>query len=73
MSETKKLGRFMIDARVPRAWRPRVPVVCSGDDILWVVGWRIDDRARVTDNTREVLRVRFERVPDSAGEQSAVT
>ena len=73
MSETKKLGEFMIDARVPRAWRPRVPVVCSGDDILWVVGWRIDDRARVTENTREVLRVRFERVPDSVGEQSVVT
>ncbi|MBL7166855.1 MAG: hypothetical protein ISS55_10300, partial [Dehalococcoidales bacterium] len=55
------------------AWRPRVPVVCSGDDILWVVGWRIDDRARVTENTREVLRVRFERVPGSVGEQAVVT
>lgn len=70
MSETKKLGKFMIDARVPRAWRPRVPVVCSGNDILWVVGWRIDDRARITETTRKVLRVRFERVPGSVGKQS---
>ena len=62
MSDTKKLGEFMIDAHVPRAWRSRVPVVCSGEQVLWVVGWRIDDRAKVAGNTRQVLRVRFERV-----------
>jgi len=61
MSGMKKLGEFMIDAHVPRAWRARVPVVCSGERVLWVVGWRMDDRARVAGNTREVLRVRFER------------
>ena len=64
MAQGKKLGEFMIDARVPRAWRCRVPVVCSGDRILWVVGWRIDDRAKVTADTRQVLRLRFERLPD---------
>jgi len=62
MSQTKRLGEFMIDAHVPRSWRSRVPIVCSRDHILWVVGWRIDDRAKVTGSSREVLRLRFERV-----------
>ncbi|MFC2006132.1 tRNA lysidine(34) synthetase TilS [Chloroflexota bacterium] len=61
MSQTKKLGEFMIDAKIPRLWRQRVPVVCSPQHILWVVGWRIDDRVKVTEDTKQVLCLEFER------------
>ena len=56
----KKLKRFMIDARVPRSWRGRVPVVESGGRVAWVVGWRIADWAKVRGDTRRVLRMGFE-------------
>jgi tRNA(Ile)-lysidine synthase len=59
MDRMKKLGAFMIDARVPRTWRDRVPVVCSPRHIMWVVGWRMDDRLKVTASTDKVLRLRF--------------
>ncbi len=62
IGQSKKLGEFMIDARIPRAWRDRVPVVCSPEQILWVVGWRIDDRVKVTDDTKKVLRLEFVRI-----------
>jgi len=62
MSEPKKLSEFMIDAKIPHAWRQRVPIVCSPGHILWVVGWRIDERVKVTGTTREVLRLKMERV-----------
>ena len=61
MSLTKKLGEFMIDAKIPRAWRQRVPIICSPGHILWVVGWRIDERVKVTDSTKQVLCLKFER------------
>ncbi|MFC2012753.1 tRNA lysidine(34) synthetase TilS [Chloroflexota bacterium] len=61
MSALKKLGEFMIDARIPQAWRDRIPIVGSPRHILWVVGWRIDDRAKVTGRTRRVLRLQFKR------------
>ncbi|MFC1940642.1 tRNA lysidine(34) synthetase TilS [Chloroflexota bacterium] len=67
MSQPKKLGEFMIDAKIPRAWRQRVPVVCSPQHILWVVGWRIDDRVKVTESTRQILRLEFKRVSGNRG------
>jgi len=62
MNQPKKLGEFMIDAKIPRAWRQRVPIVCSPEQVLWVVGWRIDERAKVTENTKKILRLKFERI-----------
>lgn len=59
MEGEKKLGEFMIDARIPRAWRKRVPLVCSPEHIVWVAGWRPDGRVRVTENTRRVLCLEF--------------
>ncbi len=62
MGAPKKLQDFMVDAKIPGAWRDRVPLVCSPEGILWVVGWRIDERARVRDSTERILCLEFERV-----------
>ena len=61
LSQPKKLNEFMIDSKIPSAWRQRIPIVCSPKQILWVVGWRIDDRVKVTDNTKQVLCLEFKR------------
>jgi tRNA(Ile)-lysidine synthase len=59
LSQPKKLGEFMIDAKIPQAWRGRVPLVCSGEQILWVVGWRLDERPKVSPYAKQVLRLEF--------------
>ena len=59
MDIPKKLQKFMVDAKIPLTWRESVPLVCSPQQILWVVGWRIDDRVKVTENTKEILRLEF--------------
>lgn len=62
MGEPKRLQDFMVDAKIPRVWRDRVPLVCSPEGILWVVGWRIEEGVKVTDSTKQVLRLEFERL-----------
>ena len=62
MSQPKKVGGFMIDARIPQAWRRRIPVVCSPNQIVWIVGWRIDERVKVTEATKQVLRLKMVRI-----------
>ena len=59
MRKMKKVGDFMLDAHVPLGSRSRVPVVLSKNQLLWLVGWRIDDRVKVTLQTRRVLKLVF--------------
>jgi tRNA(Ile)-lysidine synthase len=63
MSMPKKLYEFMVDAKIPRSWRGHIPIVCSPQQIIWVVGWRIDDRVKVTKASQEILRLEFIKSP----------
>ena len=57
----KKLQDLLVDAKVPRDQRDAVPLVCASWGIAWVVGHRLDERAKVGKNTRRVVRLRFQR------------
>lgn len=58
MDGKKKLKDFFIDLKVPIKERDRIPLVCDGRGIIWVVGFRIDDRYKVDESTDEVLTMR---------------
>lgn len=53
----KKLQDFFVDEKVPRDERDAVPVVESGGDIVWVAGYRGDERFRVSTDTKKFLRL----------------
>jgi tRNA(Ile)-lysidine synthase len=49
----------MINAKIPQAWRDRIPLLASPKQVLWVAGWRIDERAKVTAATKRILHLSF--------------
>jgi len=55
---TRKLSDFLIDAKVPLADRDSVTVLCDHLGPIYVIGYRIDDRVKLTASTRRVLEVR---------------
>lgn len=62
MSAPKKLQDFLVDARVPRDERDAIPLVCNGArGIVWVVGQRPAEWAKVTPAARAAVRLRAER------------
>ena len=62
MSGHKKLQDFMVDAKIPRWWRDRVPLVLSPKGVVWVVGWRTAQWARASKDNSQLLELAF--VPD---------
>lgn len=56
---SKKLKEFFIDEKVPRALRDKIPIVTTGEEIVWVGGIRSDDRWRITDKTRKYLHLKI--------------
>ena len=57
MDRHKKISDFLIDCKVPLPDKKRQMVVVSGEDIVWVVGRRIDDRYKVDGSTENILQI----------------
>lgn len=55
MTGLKKIKDCFIDWKVPMEERARVPLIISGDAIVWVVGYRISQDVRVTAKTERVI------------------
>ena len=49
--------RLFVDEKVPRDERDSIPVIFSGDDIIWIAGYRADDRFRMSGSTKKFLRL----------------
>lgn len=57
MTGHKKLKDFFVDLKVPAKTRYSTPILCCDDTIVWVSGLRIDDRFKVTPETKRVLKI----------------
>ena len=47
----------MIDQKIPREERDKVLLLAEGSHILWVVGWRISEAAKVTKQNKKILEI----------------
>lgn len=61
LTGSKKLKDFFIDYKINRDERDKIPLVCDGDEIMWVVGLRISEKYKITDKTTRILEIVFER------------
>lgn len=60
MKGRKKLKDYFIDAKVPIEVRDRIPLIASGSEIIWIIGHRINERYKITENTRKFLILSYE-------------
>ena len=54
MKGRKKLSDFFADKKMNLIEKERVWLLASGDDIVWIVGHRVDARYAVTEKTKRV-------------------
>ena len=54
MKGFKKLSDFFIDSKINRLLKEKTLLLCSNDDIIWVIGHRIDERYKATSKTKKM-------------------
>lgn len=62
MKNSKKLKDFFIDEKVPKFERDKVLLFCDNEKILWIAGMRIDNRVAVTNSTKNILKLKIEKI-----------
>ncbi len=60
MKGSKKLKDLFMDLKIPKSKRNEIPLICFGDDIGWVVGYRVSEKFKVSKDTQNILQIRIE-------------
>lgn len=68
MKGSVKLKDYFMARKIPSLRRRTIPLLVSGHDIIWVVGERMDERYKVTPETRSFLKVEVEGLPSDTDE-----
>jgi tRNA(Ile)-lysidine synthase len=55
----KKIQDYFTDEKIPRYERNTVPIVTCGDDIVWIAGYRPDERFKPTESTKSLLVLEY--------------
>ena len=53
----KSIQDYFVDEKIPRHLRDEVPLVCDGHHVMWVVGHRVSEYYKISENTTRVLEV----------------
>ena len=59
MKGKKKLSKFFKDEKIPLNEKEKIWLLLSDEKIVWVIGHRMDDRFKVTENTKRILKITF--------------
>jgi len=57
MGGTKKLKDFFIDEKIPNSIRYRLPLLLINERIAWVVGYRVDERFKISKHTETCIKI----------------
>ncbi|NOH02069.1 MAG: tRNA lysidine(34) synthetase TilS [Chloroflexi bacterium] len=69
---SQKISDFFVNEKVPQRARDRWPLLCAGDEIVWIPGYRPAHRHRLKDDTRSVVYFSVIRPSDSAPTETIV-
>jgi tRNA(Ile)-lysidine synthase len=57
MKGIKKVSDFLNDKKIPPHLKNKICVLCNKNHVVWVVGYRIDERYKFTSTTKEIYKL----------------
>lgn len=61
MKGFKKVSDFFIDQKIPIHEKENTWLLCSGKKVVWIMGCRLDERFKITPQTRQVLKIQIKK------------
>ncbi|HDZ11830.1 MAG TPA: hypothetical protein ENH53_06400, partial [Bacteroidetes bacterium] len=62
MKDFKKISDFLIDGKIPFHKRKEILVLTADEDIVWVCGYRLDDRFKVTEAAKKGVKLILQKI-----------
>ena len=59
MTGKKKLSKYFKEVKLSLLEKEHVWLLCSENDIVWVLNHRVDERFIVTDKTKNILKIQI--------------
>ncbi len=59
MNKKKKMSDFLIDNKISLIEKENIYVLTSDENIIWIVGHRIDNRFKITDETKDIIKITY--------------
>src|SRR5690606_19488272 len=61
MTGKKKISKFFKDEKLSLLEKQKVWLLCTSDRIMWVVGLRADNRFKVSNKTKQILKIQLQK------------
>lgn len=61
----KTVKAYMIDEKIPKEERDKILLIAEGSHVLWIIGYRISEYYKITDDTLTVLQIKTDGGKDS--------
>jgi tRNA(Ile)-lysidine synthase len=72
MKTRKKISDFFVDAKIPIYEKHHIPILeTKNGDVVWVCGQRIDDRFKITGDTKRIMKLEFSRSSHKGNEKDS--
>ena len=58
----QKLKSWFVNEKIPYKQREEIPLIAEGNQILWILGYRMGSAYRISSETRRILRIDVEKM-----------
>lgn len=59
MNNRKKISDFLIDSKIPLNLKDQIKVLTSNNEVVWIIGHRLDNRFKINPDTKNILELRL--------------
>ena len=57
MTGSKKIKDIFIDLKIPKEERDTKLIIADDENIIWLEGYRINDKYKIRDSTKKILKI----------------